>query len=363
MQDIDAGMGRARDADVKLRQFNLNLLTALDALLEERSVTRAAARLGVTQPAMSHSLAQLRTVLGDPLLVRGQRGLHPTPRAEGLMRPLRAHLRGLEATLRTPQGFAAATSTRRFRVAAPDLLAGLITPVLMRFCGDEAPGVALDIEILTPDWNPARLETGEVDLALSSAVRQSPGQMREVIYRDEYACLARVGHPGIGSDLDLKSFTAFPHVVVASTPDMNRQIDAALARARRPRRVALEIPYLLLAPLVVAYTNLLFVGPRLVCELTAMGIPLQVLKPPLRLPTLTEDLVWHERAAMDPAHLWLRDTIHRTVDAVRAVRHSSRCAHRATPRRRAGAGRIAEPPRAHSQAQARGDFTDWLPIV
>ena len=338
MQAIDGHVG---DDSVKLHQFNLNLLNALDALLEERSVTRAAARLGVTQPAMSHSLAQLRALLGDPLLVRSRSGLQPTPRADSLMRPLRAHLRGLEAALRSPAAFAPATSTRRFRVAAPDLLAGLITPVLMRFCGDEAPGVTLEVEILTPEWDPARLETGEVDLALSSAVRRSPGQVRSVIYRDEYACLARVGHPGVRRRLDLHGFTAFPHVVVASAPDVSRQVDAALARARRPRRVALEIPYLLLAPLVVAYTDLLFVGPRLVCELSAMGIPMQVLKPPLRLPALAEELVWHERASLDPAHAWLRGTIQRTVDAVRAG-----AAQLATERTPYGTPHRAPPPRS-----------------
>jgi DNA-binding transcriptional LysR family regulator len=302
---------------VRLRGINLNLLVALDALLQARSVTRAAASLGVTQPAMSHSLRQLRELFGDPLLVRTQSGMQLTPRALQLAQPLRAHLIGLERTLQPPADFDPASADRSFRIAAPDMLAGIVVPVLTGLCRAEAPRVSIQVEALDEHFDVGRLETGEIDLALGIDVPAGPGQEREIVYEDSYACLVRLDHARIRGKLSLDALVAHPHIQVTRGQAFTQGVDAALRELGVERRVALELPYFLIALWVVGYSDLLFIGPRLVCELYTQGFPLQILDLPLTLPRLQEELVWHQRTQADPAQVWMRQLVHRTITAVR----------------------------------------------
>ena len=295
----------------------MNLLAALDALLQEGSVTRAAASLGVTQPAMSHSLRQLRELLSDPLLVRTQSGMQLTPRAQQLAQPLRAQLTGLERTLQPPADFEPATADRSFRIAAPDMLAGIVVPVLTSLCRVEAPHVRLEVEALDEHFDVGRLETGEIDLALGIDVPAGPGQEREVVYEDSYACLVRRAHATIRGSLSLDELLAPPHVHVTRGQAFVKGVDEALRELGVERRVALELPYFLIALWVVGYSDLLFIGPRRVCELYTRGFPLQILDLPLALPLLQEEIVWHQRTQADPAHAWLRQLVRRTLAIVR----------------------------------------------
>jgi len=301
----------------RLRTINMNLLAALDALLQARSVTRAAAILGVTQPAMSHSLRQLRELLDDPILVRTQSGMQLTTRAERLAHPLRAQLLALERTLEPPAEFDPASAVRSFRLAAPDMLAAIVMPVLTGLCGLEAPHVRLEVEALDEHFDPGRLETGEVDLALGGDVPSGPGQEREVVFEDSFACVLRMNHPSIRGTLSLEALLEHRHVRVTRGQAFDHGVDEALGRLGLERRVALELPYFQVAPLVVRYSNLLFIGPRLIFVLYARNFPLQILDLPIEVPPLQEELVWHARAGADPAHAWLRQLVHRTTGLVR----------------------------------------------
>src|SRR4026208_240715 len=187
---------------VNLSNFNLNLLLALDGLLSERSVTAAAKRVRVTPSAMSHSLSELRDLLGDPLLVRSGRGMVLTPRAESLVTPLHTLLMDAERLLGGGAPVDPATTARRFVIAAPDFLATVLMPALLDAAAREAPGTSLEIVPSSRRGNAWLLETGDVDLALGAIVDEAPGIRRMGLLTDR---LARAGRPGASPGARLTS--------------------------------------------------------------------------------------------------------------------------------------------------------------
>ena len=300
----------------ELANFNLNLLVALDALLGERSVTSAAKLVRVTPSAMSHSLAELRELLGDPLLVRSGRTMVLTPRAEALGPPLRKVLLDAKRLLAGGTTFDPATAERRFVIAAPDFLATLLLPPLLDAVTREAPGIALEIVPSARRGNAWLLETGEVDLALGAIVDHSSAIRRTDLCTEGFACAARKGHPVIRGKLDVATYVATHHLVITLGDDAGPTwIDQALAELGEKRRVAVRVRYFMAAPLVVAQSDLLLTGPRMLVRYFARLVPLQVLTPPIDLPTYPEEAYWHERFDDDPAHAWLRALVKKTARA------------------------------------------------
>ncbi|MCA9691825.1 MAG: LysR family transcriptional regulator [Myxococcales bacterium] len=295
----------------ELGEINLNLLVALSALLEEVNVTRAAARLGVTQSAMSHNLRQLRAHFGDRLLVRGPRGMLLTAQAEALRGPLRRGLAELERVVRGQLRWAPAEEARVFRVAVGDFVSLRVLPPLIERLRREAPRV--DVVIRRDDLRegPAQLETGELDVLVAYNLGDAPGLRQRALLRDGFSCLARVGHPAIRGpgDLDLDRYCALSHVLIAPRGESGSFVETALERLGRRRRVALRVPYFLVAPLVVARSDLLLTAPTQLAEELAAHYPLQVLPAPIELPMFTLHLIWHERFDDDPGHRWLRDAL------------------------------------------------------
>src|SRR5450432_202393 len=203
----------------ELANFNLNLLVALDALLGERSVSAAAKLTRVTPSAMSHSLAELRALLEDPLLVRSGRGMVLTPRAEALGPPLRKVLLDARRLLAGGTSFDPATAGRRFVIAAPDFLATLLLPPLLEAIALEAPRIALDVVPSARRGNAWLLETGEVDLALGAIVDQAPGIRRMDLCTEGFLCAAREGHPDIDGALDLDAYVGAGHLLITLGDD------------------------------------------------------------------------------------------------------------------------------------------------
>jgi DNA-binding transcriptional LysR family regulator len=298
----------------ELANFNLNLLVALDALLGERSVSAAAKLTRVTPSAMSHSLAELRTLLEDPLLVRSGRGMVLTPRAEALGPPLRKLLLDAKRLLVSGTTFEPATAERRFVIAAPDFLATLLLPPLLQAIAREAPGIALDVVPSTRRGNAWLLETGEVDLALGAIVDHSSAIRRMDLCTEGFACAAREGHPVIRGKLDLRAYVETPHLVITLGDDATPTwIDQALAKLGKQRHVAVRVRYFMTAPLVISQSDLLLTGPSMLIRYFARLVPLQVLAPPLDLPTYPEEAYWHERFDDDPSHAWLRELVKKTA--------------------------------------------------
>jgi DNA-binding transcriptional LysR family regulator len=299
---------------VDLANFNLNLLLALDALLGERSVTAAARRVRVTPSAMSHSLSELRDRLDDPLLVRAGRGMTLTPRAEALVGPLHAVLKDVERLLHGGASFDPGTAARRFVIAAPDFLATLLLPPLLEAAAREAPGVVLAIVPSVRRGNAWLLETGEVDLALGAIVDDAPNIRRMDLCTEGFACAARKGHPRIDGTLDLAAYVETPHLLITLGDDSGPTwIDQALAKMGKKRHVAASVRYFMAAPLVVARSDLLLTGPSMLIRYFAELVPLQVLPPPIDLPTYPEEAYWHARFDGDEGHAWLRALVKRTA--------------------------------------------------
>jgi len=301
---------------IELANFNLNLLLALDGLLATRSVTEAARRVRVTPSAMSHSLAELRELLGDPLLVRSGRGMSLTPRAEGLVAPLHRLLVDAERLLAGGPTFDPERAERTFVIAAPDFLAAMLLPPLLQAAAKEAPGVSIEIVPSTRRGNAWLLESGDLDMALGAIVADAPGIRRMDLCTEGFACAARKGHPRVDGSLDLDAYVDTPHLVIMLGDDRGPTwIDQALEKVGRKRRVAARVRYFMAAPLVVANSDLLMTGPSMLIRYFAELVPLQVLRPPIDLPTYPEEAYWHERFDEDPAHAWMRSLLKKTARA------------------------------------------------
>lgn len=297
---------------VDLSNVNLNLLVSLDALLHERSVTAAAKRAHVTPSAMSHTLVQLRELLHDPLLVRAGRGMALTPRAEELTAPLHRVLLDAQGILRDSARFEPGVARRHFIIAAPDFLATLLLPNLLAAIRREAPGVTLEIVPSARRSNAWMLESGELDLALGAIVDEAPGIRRRDLCTEGFLCAVRKGHPFIRRSLSVEEYARAEHAMITLGDD-NRPTwaDEQLAKLGKQRKVVLRIRYFMSAPLVVARTDLLITAPAMLVRYFAELAPLQILEPPIELPTYPEEMYWHDRFDADPAHRWLREHLQR----------------------------------------------------
>jgi len=300
-----------RAHDLNLASIDLNLLNILDALLAERHVTRAARRVGLTQSAASHALARLRELLGDPLLVRGPGGtMLATARAEALAPVLRQALAALEAALRGEPAFDPVTAARTFHLSTGDYAELVVLPPLTAQLAAEAPSV--DLWVHPTDEEPAdQLAAGETDVALGVwRGRNWPAGIYEKRLFDEtFVCVVRGDHPAVKQRLTLARYVALSHLLIAPRGTPGSFVDDALAAMGKRRRVAVAVPHFLVAPHVIAATDLVVTLASRIARAVAGPLGLAILEPPLELPGFTMAMAWHERAHRDPAQRWLRDRL------------------------------------------------------
>jgi DNA-binding transcriptional LysR family regulator len=290
-----------------LSQLDLNLLAQLDALLTEAHVTRAAQRAGVTQSAMSRALARLRELLGDPLLVRTGRGMVLTQRARALAAPLARALGDLEAVVLDRPSFDPATSTRTFTLATADYGEAMLLPPLLARLRREAPGV--DVAAIHHGENPwAALEDDAIDASLGPRRGKAPALVWKLLFHEEFVVMLRRGHPVLRrrGGLTLDRFLALPQVSIAPGGRPGSAVDDALARLGKHRRVALRVPSFLVAPLVVASSDLIGMFPARLARIQAEALALELRPPPLELTGFDIQLAWHERFRHDAGHAWFR---------------------------------------------------------
>lgn len=291
-----------------MRRLDLNLLRALDVLLDERHVTRAAARLQLTQPAASAALARLREALADPLLARGKGGLVLTPRALELAPRVRALLQEAEALVARPQRFAAATSAHRFALAATDYVQILLEPWLAQLA-QEAPQVDLALLAVDSERLAVRMERGEVDLAVLNLQRTPPGLRSRTALTERFVVIGRKDHPRLRHALTPQAFCALEHVLVSPRGgSFSGPTDEALAARGLKRRVRLSVQGFGQVPALVAASDLIAVYPERLAARCADR--LRIVAPPVPIPGFTMVAAWHERAQHDPAHQWLRESVH-----------------------------------------------------
>ncbi|WP_437762155.1 LysR family transcriptional regulator [Sorangium sp. So ce281] len=290
---------------VHLASIDLNLLVVLDALLAEGNVTRAAARVGLSQSAMSHALGRLRVLIDDPVLVRTPRGMIPTPRAQELIGPIREALAKIEATVARSPRFEPATARRSFTVATVDYVELILLPRLVQKLVSEAPFIDLVARPYDSEmWS--AMETGKVDLAIGLLPALPAGFYRQRLIEERYMCVVRRSHPAVRGKLTLKTYTSLPHALISPRGEGGGRVDEVLAERGLSRRVALQIPHFLVAAHIVAQTDLVLTVPARIARVFAEMEELHVMKPPVELGGFSVDQVWHERHAKDPAHTWLR---------------------------------------------------------
>lgn len=294
----------------ELAGIDLNLVLALDALLAERHVTRAAARLGVTQPAASHALARLRDVLGDPLLVRGPGGaMAPTPRATQLAPQIHKLLGELAGVLRGA-AFDPATARRTFRICTTDYVELVLLPRLVERIARLAPGIDLWVHSFA-EWGDEELATGALDvvIGLPRGAARPAGSYEKRLFDERFACIVRDGHPLARSRLTLARYCAAQHLLVTPRGTPGSLVDDALTAQGKTRRVALAVPHFLVVPHIVAGSDLIATLARRIAAPLAAPLGLAVLPPPVALPKFAIALAWHERNHHDPPHRWFRDQI------------------------------------------------------
>lgn len=299
--------------------IDANLAIALDALLAEQSVTRAAARLHTSPAAMSRTLARLRRVLQDPLLVRAGQTMVPTPRAQALREEAATVVRSLGALLSPGATVDPASLRGTFTLQAADLVGAALAPGLLRLARREAPGVSFRIRAEELEAGPA-LRDGRIDLEIGSIDHVDPETQVEELVGLRMVAAVRPGHPLTEGPLTPARLAAAQHVAVSRRGRFTGPLDTALAELNLHRRVSVVLPSHLAAMTLVARGDLVCLVPAalpgaapspLTHDANALG--LRLLDIPLALPPLTIGMAWHPRHTADGAHRWLRDTVRRTL--------------------------------------------------
>ncbi len=311
----------------QLRNFDLNLLKIFDVVMAERSLTRAAQVLSLTQPAVSNALRRLREALGDEVLVRRGRSLEATPKALLLWPQVREALARLQNAL-APHPFAPADTVCSFVLTMADATASQLMPGLVQGLMRQAPGVSLRSVPLTTRDPRRMLEDGEVDLAVGhfpaalAAITQQrqSGQVvrfgQQRLFSSDYVCVMRSDHALAGAPLSLDAFCQAQHVLVSFSGRDYGLIDEALALVNRSRRVVLTVNQFFTTGSVVAQSDLLAVLPRHFVQVTGYAPQLAVHELPFEVPPIQVDALWHQRHDADSAQIWLRSQIQAVAQAV-----------------------------------------------
>lgn len=296
--------------EVHIHNLDLNLICVLDALLQYRSVTKAAQKLGLSQSATSHALARLRTLLRDPLFIRDKHEFTPTARAVALAEPLRRSLSDLERTLLPPPPFDPTTARRRFTIATADYAQFVLLPELVNRLTSEAPGVDLWFRAFT-EANPERAASEDADVVIGPRLEELGGSaiVERALFDERFVCILRTGHPTLGKRWSAERFSALQHVLIAPGGKPGGTVDEALARLSLKRRVTVGVPHFLSAPYIVTDSDLVATVPERLARLVSSHLPLEVREPPISLPGFSVYLYWHRRFQHDPAHVWLRSQI------------------------------------------------------
>ena len=301
-----------------IRALDLNLLRTLDALLDERSVTRAAERLGFTQPAVSGMLTRLRESFDDPLFVRTRRGIVPTLRATELAGPLKQILADVGALLQ-PTAFDPATARFTLSIAATDYaLQAVVVPFLAKM-RPSAPGIRVAIRPVEDDRVQTQFESGDLDLALMTPETALPELHARRLFDETYVCALRSNHPYARKEqLSIDRFCALDHVLVSYSGERFWGVtDDALAKIGRRRHVALTVTSFLALAEILRTTDLMATVPRRLAQ-NAKGLALR--EPPVDIPGFTKLAVWHERTHRDPGHRWVRALLFETCGNLEAAK-------------------------------------------
>jgi LysR family transcriptional regulator, nod-box dependent transcriptional activator len=293
---------------MNLRQFDLNLLVALDVLLTERNVTRAGERLFLSQPAMSGTLSRLRHLFADELLVRVGRRLEQTPLAAELAGPVHECVTQIEDLMNLRRPFAPATEQRSFRIAASDYVVSLLLAPLVSRVSEQAPNIAFRFVSLDQAFTD-RVAAGTVDFAVLPA-GIDPTLPSVPLFEDTWVCVVSANHPSVGERLTVEEYLALPHLVFGvAGPGHGSVADDHLADFGYERKIVASTESLANAPFLVQGTRLATLVPKRVAERLQQAANIKLIESPLDLPPLRETLVWSPRFTQSAAHVWMRNKL------------------------------------------------------
>ncbi len=316
---------------MNINEVDLNLFLVFDAVLEERSTTRAAARLHVTQSAVSNALARLRHAVGDPLFVRNGRGLAPTPRAEEMRLPIRDAIARLSHAL--GQRFDPTTTTRTFTLACADHHQAADVPRLAKAFASAMPAACLRVVSVDYLLSSDGLATGTVDAALAPAGSEGPGLHATRLFEESAVVVVRKGHPTVGATLSVARLNALGHIDVhlalGQPGKVNRAVRGTLDELGLRRRTAMIVPSFTTAAMAAAATDYVAWLPDHAARLFTRILPLRAVK--TQLPSLEIGcvLLWHDRTHDDPGAVFFRDV---TRDSLGSTSRRSGASPRARPR-------------------------------
>lgn len=291
----------------------LDFLLVFEAILEHRTITRAADKLGISQSALSHALNRLRAKFNDPLFVRSGAAMQPTPLVISLSRPLQRSMAIVRNEILAAARFDPATTTRTFRLCVNEVGAFLLAPKVIRVLQKHAPHASLTpLEIARPEISDA-LESGRVDLAIGHYPELKTSIYQQLLFRRSYVAIVRKSHPSIGSNITAAQFYKTPLIRCTATVAVSKWLDQHFAAARQTPIIALETPYVMaLATLTAATDSMAFVPEELVGALKNIAA-VRVVEFPLPLPVLDLKQHWHRRFKDDGASKFLRQIVYQAL--------------------------------------------------
>jgi DNA-binding transcriptional LysR family regulator len=293
--------------------LDLNLLVALDVLLQEKNTTRAGERLNLSQSAMSGALGRLREYFNDELLVQAGRSLVLTPLAQTLIEPVIEILQRVETTIATRSRFDPASSTRRFTIMASDYAMTVLMPEVLRRAGSEAPGVTFALRQTVLTWQ-EELARGALDYVLIPATFASEQHGQAPLFREGFTCVVWAENTQVGNELPLDQYLALGHVGVAFGPTLTPSIEQALLQQYGYRcRLEVIAPTFALLPQLLIGTNRIATMHTRLAKLAAESLPLRLLPPPVELPPMTEVMQWPLPHTEEPGSRWLRAILQETA--------------------------------------------------
>lgn len=305
--------------EMNFRRFDLNLLVVFDAVAQTGSVTAAAARLTLSQPAISHALNRLRDMVGDPLFVRSRSALVPTPRAEAMIEPVRSIVEAARSVV-SQGAFDAATSERAFRVGGSDFTMQMIVPQLVRLLRARAPQSTLDLVPVGPQ-SLTSLESGELDCSFWGATPPDAPYLSRTLFRERFIGLVGAQHPladkARHGRLTIDDYLAYPHAMARFRNPGQSAIDTALARLGRSRTIGYASPNFASNADALLGTDLVMSVPSRLAAVLADRklVPFAL---PIKVPSFPYSLIWHRRTDADPGCVWLREMAVKATGSLRS---------------------------------------------
>ncbi|NJK57421.1 MAG: LysR family transcriptional regulator [Pleurocapsa sp. SU_5_0] len=294
-----------------LRKLDLNLLIALDVLIAEVSVTKAAEKLNMSQSAMSHALKRLRIILHDDILIRTSREMEVTPYARQISDRVRQILTEIESTLLSKETFNPATAQSTFRIAASDYVEATIGINLVQQLATQAPGIRIRITNLDKETVMDTLAENRIDLIINARLPLKSWHVEQDLYQEEFVCVVRSDEAL--TELSVEDYLLRSHLLVSMRDDFQGLGDEILKRQQQSRQVIWSTPHFMAIPFLLANSDCVALLPRRMAQQCAKAMDLKLLPPPMTMEGFTVSMIWHQRNTNRPQHQWLRQQI---IDAV-----------------------------------------------